>query len=213
MFSFSKLNNFKQIILLFTLLALVSTGIKVYAQKANDKAANDTIYLLDYFGITYNEIQFPVYQNIHGISYRGRTTIYIPGEDSVVLQTKLINRMPEEIDQYAMLRIIKPKDIPLMLYVKFEKINRRGKTTATCYTMLELKKLKREYSFFFGKVHDRKRRLKNGSIDDCGLQIINSDSINNFFYKQIIKGNIEKGVTHIYNAVTGELIENPVFYN
>jgi hypothetical protein len=172
---------------------------------------HDTVYIIDYFGIDYKESFLPNYP--HSISYRGSTTVYFPKGDSVVLQTKLINRMPNEIDQYVMLRIVKPKNQSLKLRVKFEQLSRKGIITSSCDTLLELKPLKRPYSFYFGRIHERKRVPRSVVRSDCGLQMINSDMITNYFYRQIIKGNIERGVTHIYYAETGELIENPVYYN
>jgi len=121
--------------------------------------------------------------------------------------------MPAEIDQYAMLRIIKPKDKPLKLRVKFEQLSRKGIVTSSCDTLLELTPLTRPYSFYFGRIHERKHVPRAVLRNNCGLQIMNSDIITNYFYKQIINSNIEKGVTHIYYAETGELVENPVYYN
>lgn len=172
---------------------------------------HDTIYILDYIGIVDKEVFAPT--NRRQLDYLGKTTVYFPNGDSVVLQTKLINRMPVEIDQYAMLRIIKPKVKTLQLRVKFEQLSRKGNVISSCDTLLELKPLKRPYSFYFGRIHERKRVPRSVVRNDCGLQMMNSDLITNYFYRQIIKGNIEKGVTHIYNAETSELIENPVYYN
>lgn len=98
---------------------------------------HDTIYILDYIGIVDKEVFAPT--NRRQLDYLGKTTVYFPNGDSVVLQTKLINRMPVEIDQYAMLRIIKPKVKTLQLRVKFEQLSRKGNVISSCDTLLDRK--------------------------------------------------------------------------
>jgi hypothetical protein len=190
---------------------LISFLISMQLLKNETKIDDESIYIFDYIGIVDKEVFASTSRR--QLDYLGKTTVYFPKGDSVVLQTKLINRMPAEINQYAMLRIVKPKDKQLSLRVKFEQLSRKGIVTSSCDTLLELKPLKKPYSFYFGRIHQRKHVPRNVIRNSCGLQIMNSDIISNYFYKQIIKGNIEKGVTHIYYAETGELIENPVYYN
>lgn len=193
------------------LLVFFTLSCSALFSQLNEGVEKDTVYIIDYFGIDYKESFFPNYP--HSISYRGSTTVYFPKGDSVVLQTKLINRMPNEIDQYTMLRVVKPKNQSLQLRVKFEQLSKKGAVLAVCDTLLSVVPLKKEHSFYFGRIHTRKRVPFDVVRNTCGLQIMHSDNIRNYFYKQIVNGNIEKGVTHIYDYSTGTLLENPVYYN
>lgn len=180
-------------IILFVLLTFAT---KCIAQKLPQPVL-DTIYLCDYF-----------YADV-GFNYRGSTTVFFPNGDSVLLQTKAVQIMPVDFDQYAMLRIILPKDSSITLLVRFTAKKRRMLFEHT--EQITLRQTKQKPAFWFGRVlieNCGKRRINN-----CPFKLMNSDNFTRAFIRTILERNVEKGVTHIYNAATGELIENPVFYN
>lgn len=179
-----------------SLVFLLSVKNECIAQKTV-QSLFDTIYLYDYF---HSEPE---------LRYKGSTTVFFPNGDSVVLQTKPVQIMPVDFEQYAMLRIILPKDSSVTLTVRFTAKKRRilfehnGQITL-CQT-------KQKPAFWFGRILIEtcgKRKMGN-----CPFIIRSSDDFNRQYVRRIIERNIEKGVTHIYNAATGELIENPVFHN
>lgn len=157
----------------------------------------DTIYLYDYFHAE------------PGLNYRGTTTVFLPNGDSVVLQTKAVQIMPVDFDQYAMLRIILPKDSSITLKVRFTAIKR--KLNFEHVQEVTLRQTLRKPSFWFGRILIENCGKRN--IANCPFIIRNSDDYNRTFVRYIIERNVEKGVKYIYNSVTGELIENPVYYN
>ena len=182
----------------FTLTIICLLTIKTNCISQNLLQGNfDTVYLFDYF---YAET---------GSNYRGKTTVFLPNGDSVALQTKAVQIMPVDFNQYAMLRIIIPKDSSIKLNVRFTAYKRKLKFEHV--EEIVLKKTRRTPSLWFGRILIENCGKRN--IANCPFIIRNSDQFSRRFVRYIIERNIEKGVTHIYNAVTGELYENPVFYN
>lgn len=185
------MKKFKFLLLLFVLCL----QIKCISQDKNDY---DTIYIMDYF-----------YKGPPGIDYRGSTTVFIPNRDSVVLQTKPVQIMPVDFEQYAMLKLIIPKDSSVALKILFNAKKRKMNFERT--EKIILKRTSKAPTIYYGRLLIE--NCRKGNTYNCPLRIRNSDNLSNAFIKNILNRNIEKGVTHIYNAVTGELIENPVFFN
>ncbi|MBY0477797.1 MAG: hypothetical protein K2Q24_09145 [Chitinophagaceae bacterium] len=184
-----------QIFFVFIFLAL---SIEVKSQQ-KEELETDTIYLLDYFDISHSGT----------VVYKGATIIYFPSGDSLKLQTKTINIMPREVEQYHMVRIVVPKKTELKIRVKLSV--KRGKTIFYGDTEIVLKPTNRRPSIYYGMI--LRGSCSKNKKNNCMITLYNSDSILRSHLRRIVRDNIEKGVTHIYDAETGELIENTVYYN
>lgn len=181
---------------LIFLILLLNSQLKILAQLPVQNNF-DTIYILDYF---YKDPPF---------DYRGSTTIFLPSGDSVILKTKQVQIMPVDFDQYAMLKILIPKDSSITLKIRLNVKKRKIPFERT--ENILLKATRKKPSIYYAQIFIENCTRKRASA--CPLFVYNSDNVPKAFLRDLIDRKLYKGAMLMYNASTGKLTENPDYYH